>query len=77
MVSVNLMLKKFYSRDAEDLAAADILFLNILTQGFRQSHVSEQREGSDQDEHSSEEFYSPPSSPLKVAANNHNTALQG
>lgn len=71
------MFNECYSRDAEDLAAADILFLNILTQGFRQSHVTEQREGSDLDEHSSEEFFSPPSSPLKVASNNHNTALQG
>ncbi|KAG8320508.1 hybrid polyketide synthetase [Homalodisca vitripennis] len=66
----NKFLSLYSSRDAEDLAAADILFLNILTESFRRPPppppppVPEP----DSDEgDSSDEYYSPPSSPSRSA----------
>lgn len=58
---------KTYSREADELSPADILFLNILTELYQHTPLGKSSgSNNEREENSSEEFFSPESSPQHV-----------
>ena len=61
------MYGKLCSREADELSPADILFLNILTELYQHIPLGKPlNSNSEHEENSSEEFFSPESSPQHV-----------